>query len=582
MEATEGVTGEAELRYLTDELRKQATQELPTDVYRVMTRDNIFAMLPPDKNAAECFEGQCLVEIGRNVGADFAVQGTVSKFGGMLTLTVEAYETLSANLISSFTAESPDAKGLLAAIRKDAPEMFLKVQGKSAPGAVGGIIFQSGGKATNETYTVKINTNPEGAMLLLDGSPESQCAQTPCAFSLRGGQHQLIVSKELYAPLSALVNLESDTVFSLTLPPRYGTLNLAPSFVDGMGKDKPWQVTVGDRSAQMGELRLAPNNYQVKLMHPCYQDISFQARINNGETYTFDQQPVPRTGGLDLDANATASEPVWINGVQAGETPFIKTVPICATVAIGAAQVPVAANLVEGKMVSVTSGFLEAKVTEEQKRAAEARLAAFEADKKAESESKGKTYYKYAILFAPVFSCSQMDATPACNTNFWKENTVMNYGAQLAYSFYFNWWLGIDARGGFWAGHKDYEEKESKKTLWRDFMQEYRLGVVVAKYLSLGVNYSIYEYGQDFIDHAKIQGHLVRSDRASGFGFYAALTTGTIDGPGNSQYQVGAVSVGYALHPMKFKETATHKARNVVSHEIFIQSNIGLGFGRTK
>jgi hypothetical protein len=126
----DSVLSDAELNYLTNELRKQAVTYLPVGEYSVMTRDNIMALLPPDKNAAECFEGACLVEVGRNVGADYAVQGTVSKFGGKLTLTTEAYETMGATLMGSFTAESPDANGLLEAIRKDSPLLFSKISGK--------------------------------------------------------------------------------------------------------------------------------------------------------------------------------------------------------------------------------------------------------------------------------------------------------------------------------------------------------------------------------------------------------------------------------------------------------------------
>jgi hypothetical protein len=124
----EGVLDEADLRYLTNELRKLALEQLPKANYSVMTRDNILSLLPPDRDAAECFEGMCLVEIGRNVGADYAVQGTVSKFDGKLTLTVEAYETLSGKLVGSFTSESPTATELLGAMREKSPEMFAGIK----------------------------------------------------------------------------------------------------------------------------------------------------------------------------------------------------------------------------------------------------------------------------------------------------------------------------------------------------------------------------------------------------------------------------------------------------------------------
>jgi hypothetical protein len=53
MADADSVMNEPELRYLTNELRKQAVGELPTSSYSILTRDNILSLLPPDKNAAE-------------------------------------------------------------------------------------------------------------------------------------------------------------------------------------------------------------------------------------------------------------------------------------------------------------------------------------------------------------------------------------------------------------------------------------------------------------------------------------------------------------------------------------------------
>jgi hypothetical protein len=128
----DSVMTEAELRYLTNDLRKLALQVLPPGSgYTVMTRENIYSLLPPDRDRAECFEGKCLVEVGRNIGADYAAKGTVSRFGQMLTLTVECYETMGGGLIATFTAESFNVNGLLLAMRKNAPTMFSAISGKT-------------------------------------------------------------------------------------------------------------------------------------------------------------------------------------------------------------------------------------------------------------------------------------------------------------------------------------------------------------------------------------------------------------------------------------------------------------------
>lgn len=44
-------------------------------------------MLPPGKKIEEC-EGECLVETGKNINADYIAQARVGRFGNQLMLTV--------------------------------------------------------------------------------------------------------------------------------------------------------------------------------------------------------------------------------------------------------------------------------------------------------------------------------------------------------------------------------------------------------------------------------------------------------------------------------------------------------------
>jgi hypothetical protein len=117
----------SEFRHLTDELRARARESLPKD-YTVLTRDNILQLLPPDEAERECLAEGCAVDVGRAIGAEYVTQGSVGKFSGMFTLTVELYESMSGNLIGSFVTESENTMGLLGAIREKAPELFGKIK----------------------------------------------------------------------------------------------------------------------------------------------------------------------------------------------------------------------------------------------------------------------------------------------------------------------------------------------------------------------------------------------------------------------------------------------------------------------
>ncbi|MCL2100526.1 MAG: DUF3280 domain-containing protein [Fibromonadales bacterium] len=115
-----------EFRHLTDELRTQAREALPRN-YSILTRDNIIQLLPPESDKSQCFDESCAVEIGRAIGAEYVTQGFVGKFQGMLTLTIELYESMSGNMLGSFVTESNDARGLLGTIRERAPNLFARI-----------------------------------------------------------------------------------------------------------------------------------------------------------------------------------------------------------------------------------------------------------------------------------------------------------------------------------------------------------------------------------------------------------------------------------------------------------------------
>jgi hypothetical protein len=115
-----------EFRHLTDELRTQARNALPQN-YTILTRDNILQLLPPDEAERECLAEGCAVDVGRAIGAEYVTQGTIGNFQGMLTLTVELYESMTGNMLGSFVTESENAKGLLGTIREKAPALFEKL-----------------------------------------------------------------------------------------------------------------------------------------------------------------------------------------------------------------------------------------------------------------------------------------------------------------------------------------------------------------------------------------------------------------------------------------------------------------------
>jgi len=119
-----------ETKFLSDELRRQATVLLPKED-SVFTREEIISL------AHQTTENlSTAINIGRAIKSDYVTQGSISKLGGIYTLTVELYETQSGKLLGYFTKESPDLKGFLDVIRENSPNIFTKIMPKEEPPAI--------------------------------------------------------------------------------------------------------------------------------------------------------------------------------------------------------------------------------------------------------------------------------------------------------------------------------------------------------------------------------------------------------------------------------------------------------------
>src|SRR5574344_1785268 len=367
----QGVLDVSDRQYLTDELRAQAVRALPAELnFTIMTRENIIAMLPPGKSIEQC-EGSCLVETGKNISADYVAQGRVGKFGNKLTLTVELYETAGAKLVGSFTSESGDADGLLASVREKAPGLFAKARG-AGPGFAGqsgisdvssGAGFDLGG---NRMYIVKVQTVPAGAALSVDGRPTTKCKATPCNVQVAGGEHRFLAALDYYDDKDTVLTVsQNGLVLNLPLMANFGTFALYPKFMNNYGTPLDLQIKIDGNSAHTGERRLDPGTHSVEITHPCYEPLKFDVSIAKGGKVRFDSTLTPAVGGLSLDAEANGEPqivPVWVDGRDVGNTPYLGEVPLCAVIQAGAERAPVSVKLKYHETVEHTAHVAAGKV----------------------------------------------------------------------------------------------------------------------------------------------------------------------------------------------------------------------------
>jgi len=352
--------GTSDLTYLTDRLRETAVNILQPR-YGVMTTESIVAFLGSQEQAAkECKAASCLAELGRKVNADYVAQARVGRFGKDLAIKTELYNSKSGNLIGSFTGNSKDIYGLLALIDEKAPALFKKMPGLSGgsagPSIAGGIsgLETGGGNYMldgEKNYLVSLNTEPPGAILSFDGVPATSCPKTPCKVELREGNVRIVAAMDQFDRADTTVSIKyNNQNVTIRMKSNFGILDVRPVYSDGIGSNRQWNLSINGKPYSLGEVRLSPNKYSVKLSHDCYEDIGFSVGINKDKREVFDMTSVLRlkNGGLSLSAERNGepvSEPVFVNGRRAGETPFSGTVPICAKIEIGENREAVYADL---------------------------------------------------------------------------------------------------------------------------------------------------------------------------------------------------------------------------------------------
>jgi len=343
-----------ELEALTDEMRGTALKVLPTNTFVLLKQDVVIKRLGGAENyIKECSESSCIVDLGKKAQVDYVSQASVSKLGDKIRLKVELYSVRTEGLIGMLNSEAENVIGLLDIVKEKVPaEVFGKIPGALSGSRTVSPIIASGINGLESTrgsydvnyeksYLVNINTEPVGAALSFNGVPIASCTKTPCKAELPEGSFRIMAALEQYETIDTTVLIkQNNQSIMITLQPSFGVLEIRPAYSDGIGASKSWSLAINGRLYSSFENRFSPGNYEVKLSHECYEDISFKAGINKGsrEVLEMVRHLNLKMGGLVLSAEADGepvSEPVFVNGRRIGETPFSGSVPICAKIEIG-------------------------------------------------------------------------------------------------------------------------------------------------------------------------------------------------------------------------------------------------------
>jgi len=276
------VIGNDELEALTDKMRMAALKVLPTNVFVLLKQDVVVKRLGGAENyIKKCSESSCIVDLGKQAQVDYVAQASVGKLGKKIRLKVELYNVRTEGLVGMCDGEAEDINSLLAIVEKRvSAEVFSKIPGasvgsktaQSAPSVEGGIsgLKKAASYEADEEklYVVSLSTDPQGAFMSFDGAPVTSCPKTPCKAEISGGNVRIIAALEQYerADTTLLIKQNNQSI-SIKLKSNFGVLEINPAYLDGIGKDKQWSLTINGKPSSSWENNLSPNKYSVKLSH---------------------------------------------------------------------------------------------------------------------------------------------------------------------------------------------------------------------------------------------------------------------------------------------------------------------------
>jgi len=186
---------------------------------------------------------------------------------------------------------------------------------------------RSGGQL-EDLILVRFESDPEGARLLMDGSP--LCGtEGGCTRMLPGGRHLVRMELDGYVPREAVVELEDGQILDWTLQPNFGWLSVTtdpvglPVFIDerdvGPGPIKDLRVEAGPR--------------KVQARGACFRSKEKTIRIRRGKKANLRLRPRARTRTVEVraldDKGRSVKARVSVDGTRVGRAPGRFEVDAC-------------------------------------------------------------------------------------------------------------------------------------------------------------------------------------------------------------------------------------------------------------
>ena len=170
-----------------------------------MTRENVLELLASSGKKIEDCVGNCEVETGRLLGADYIVSSRLTKVGTRYKLTLRMHRTRDAALISTAAASGESVNQLDDSVASSVEDLVAPLGPAPLSTAA-----QGGG-----TTVLVVKSNPAGASIWIDGKASGAA---PLALDrLRPGKHRVTARLDNYLPAEREVSVEADRTVQVEL-----------------------------------------------------------------------------------------------------------------------------------------------------------------------------------------------------------------------------------------------------------------------------------------------------------------------------------------------------------------------------
>lgn len=301
------------LLQLSDEARGGAREGLPIQDYDITSRENMKQMLEDmGKDISSCNE-ECEVTLGRIVGADYVLSGTIMKTEGIYILTLKLHETMSGSLLGQKRVQNSSQVQLFSETYEVSRNMVSEK-----------ILSQQ--QQQMEMVTVSFDSKPNGKDITVLVGGRLICNQTPCTEKAPSGKHEVQFLKKDYFPLVETHNITANSKISVELKSTFSNLTIqtVPSNL---------ALTINGTTTTIQNKDVSPGTHKILVQDNCYIAEGLELNLQPGDKKTYTITPSTKKSGVRVVVYDAYKEPIpakiYVDNVFLANAPYRGTVPLC-------------------------------------------------------------------------------------------------------------------------------------------------------------------------------------------------------------------------------------------------------------